>query len=121
MIPGIWLGSKIKARQKSILKTMPDALDLLTISVEAGLGFDLALQRVADKWDNDLSREFQRVISDTRLGTTRREALRAMADRCGVERLAVHTSELQSRLYILCRPLVEKKKNPTILPPRQTH
>src|SRR3712207_9034365 len=71
MIPGIWLGSKIKARQKSILKTMPDALDLLTISVEAGLGFDLALQRVADKWDNDLSREFQRVISDTRLGTTR--------------------------------------------------
>src|SRR3712207_1821340 len=87
MIPGIWLGSKIKARQKSILKTMPDALDLLTISVEAGLGFDLALQRVADKWDNDLSREFQRVISDTRLGTTRREALRAMADRCGVEDL----------------------------------
>ncbi len=87
MIPGIWLGGKIKARKKSILKAMPDALDLLTISVEAGLGFDLALQRVADKWDNDLSHEFQRVISDTRLGTTRREALRAMADRCGVEDL----------------------------------
>jgi tight adherence protein C len=87
-VPGIWLGRKIKARKHGILKAMPDALDLLTISVEAGLGFDLALQRVADKWDNELSKEFQRVISDTRLGTPRREAMRMMADRCGVEDLA---------------------------------
>lgn len=86
-VPGIWLGRKIKARKHGILKAMPDALDLLTISVEAGLGFDLALQRVADKWDNDLSKEFQRVISDTRLGTPRRDAMRMMADRCGVDDL----------------------------------
>ncbi|WP_276522233.1 type II secretion system F family protein [Kallotenue papyrolyticum] len=66
---------------------MPDALDLLSISVEAGLGFDLALQRVANKWDNDLSREFRRVISDMQLGIPRREALKLMADRCGVEEL----------------------------------
>src|SRR3712207_495030 len=67
---------------------MPDALDLLTISVEAGLGFDLALQRVGDKWENELSKEFNRVLSDTRLGTPRRDAMRIMADRCGVEDLS---------------------------------
>lgn len=88
VFPGIWLDRKMKARKKGIFKSMPDALDLLTISVEAGLGFDLALQRVADKWDNDLSREFTRVLTDTRLGTPRRDALRAMADRCGVEELS---------------------------------
>ncbi len=87
VFPGIWLGQKIKKRKHSILKSMPDALDLLTISVEAGLGFDLALQRVADKWDNELSKEFNRVLSDTRLGTPRRDAMRMMADRCGVEDL----------------------------------
>lgn len=87
VFPGIWLDRKIRARKKNILKSMPDALDLLTISVEAGLGFDLALQRVADKWDNELSKEFHRVLSDTRLGTPRRESMRMMADRCGVEDL----------------------------------
>jgi len=88
MLPGIWLGRKMKQRKTNILKSMPDALDLLTISVEAGLGFDLALQRVSDKWDNELSREFQRVVSDARLGMQRRDAMRMMADRCGVEDLS---------------------------------
>ncbi len=87
-MPGIWLDRKMKARKKAIFRAMPDALDLLAISVEAGLGFDLALQRVADKWDNELSKEFKRVISDTRLGTPRREAMKAMAERCGVEELS---------------------------------
>lgn len=87
VFPGIWLDQKMKARKKNIFKSMPDALDLLTISVEAGLGFDLALARVSEKWDNELSREFQRVISDTRLGTPRRDSMRMMADRCGVEEL----------------------------------
>jgi len=88
VFPGIWLDRKMKARKKNILKSMPDALDLLTISVEAGLGFDLALQRVADKWENELSKEFNRVISDTRLGTPRRDAMKSMSDRCGVEDLS---------------------------------
>jgi tight adherence protein C len=87
VFPGIWLDRKMRARKKNIFRSMPDALDLLTISVEAGLGFDLALQRVADKWDNELSREFHRVISDTRLGMPRRESMRLMSDRCGVEEL----------------------------------
>ena len=88
MLPSVWLGQKMKQRKKNILRSMPDALDLLSISVEAGLGFDLALQRVGDKWDNELSREFQRVVSDTRLGIQRREAMRMMAERCGVEDLS---------------------------------
>jgi tight adherence protein C len=85
MLPSIWLGQKIKQRKKNITRALPDALDLLTISVEAGLGFDVALQRVTDKWDDDLSREFKRVLSDVRLGRSRREGLRDMAERTGVE------------------------------------
>lgn len=85
ILPGIWLDRKIKERKKNILKALPDALDLLCISVEAGLAFDLALQRVAQKWDNELSREFQRVLQDIRLGRTRREALRDLAARTGVD------------------------------------
>ena len=85
ILPGIWLGQQIKKRKNNIVKALPDALDLLTISVEAGLAFDLALMRVADKWDNELSAEFKRVLTDTRLGRSRRDALKDMAQRTGVE------------------------------------
>jgi len=85
LLPGMWLGRQIKTRKHNILKALPDALDLLTISVEAGLAFDLALTRVADKWDNELSKEFKRALTDTRLGRSRRDALKDMAQRTGVE------------------------------------
>ncbi len=63
---------------------MPDALDLLTICVEAGLGFDAAMVKVSDKWDNPLSLSFGRAIREIQLGKLRREALRDMADRIGI-------------------------------------
>jgi tight adherence protein C len=85
LLPGMWLGQQIKKRKHNILKALPDALDLLTISVEAGLAFDLALTRVADKWDNELSKEFKRALTDTRLGRSRRDALKDMAQRTGVD------------------------------------
>jgi tight adherence protein C len=85
LMPGMWLRSQINKRKKNILKALPDALDLLTISVEAGLGFDVALQRVTEKWDDELSREFKRALGDVRLGRARRDALRDMADRTGVD------------------------------------
>jgi len=85
LLPGIWLGQQIKKRKHNIVKALPDALDLLTISVEAGLAFDLALTRVADKWDNELSNEFKRALTDTRLGRSRRDALKDMAQRTGVD------------------------------------
>ena len=84
MLPTVWLGGRIRRRQDEIVKTLPDALDLLTISVEAGLPFDGAMQRVADKWDNEVSKGFQRVLTELRVGKSRPEALRDMADRMEV-------------------------------------
>jgi tight adherence protein C len=84
LLPTIWLGGRIRRRQEEIVKTLPDALDLLTISVEAGLPFDGAMQRVADKWDNEISRGFQRLLTEMRVGKSRRDALRDMADRMEV-------------------------------------
>lgn len=84
MLPALWLGSKIRNRKHSVIKSLPDALDLLTICVEAGLGFDQAMQKVAEKWDDDLSRAFARVLHEIRLGKTRREALRELSNRLDV-------------------------------------
>lgn len=83
-LPVLWLGNRIRRRQQEIIRTLPDALDLLTISVEAGLPFDGAMQRVAEKWDNELSRAFERMLNEMRVGKSRREALRDMADRIDV-------------------------------------
>jgi tight adherence protein C len=83
-IPQFQLSTKITKRQKAIRKAMPDALDLLTICVEAGLGFDAALSKVTEKWDTPLARSFQRVIQEIQLGKLRREALRDMADNIGI-------------------------------------
>lgn len=82
--PVIWLGGKIKKRKHDVIRALPDALDLLTISVEAGLGFDGALSKVAEKWDNVLSHEFGRVLSEIRMGKLRREALADLAHRLDV-------------------------------------
>jgi tight adherence protein C len=79
-LPALWLGSRIKRRQGEVIKSLPDALDLLTICVEAGLGFDAALSKVTEKWDNELSRAFARVNQEIRLGKLRREALRSMSN-----------------------------------------
>jgi tight adherence protein C len=79
-LPSLWLKSKISQRQRAVIRALPDALDLLTICVEAGLGFDAAMAKVAEKWDNELSQAFSRVIQELQLGKLRREALRDMAD-----------------------------------------
>jgi tight adherence protein C len=79
-LPQIYLSSLISKRQKSVRKTLPDAMDLLTICVEAGLGFDAAMVKVAEKWDSPLSHGFARVIQEIQLGKLRREALRDMAE-----------------------------------------
>lgn len=84
IFPQIWLNSKISSRQNAVIKALPDALDLLTICVEAGLGFDAALSKVSEKWDDALSQEFGRVIRDIQLGRARKDALRDMASRVDV-------------------------------------
>lgn len=83
-IPEMLLSSRISRRQKDVRKAMPDALDLLTICVEAGLGFDGAMAKVYEKWDNELSLAFGRVIREIQLGKLRRDALRDMAHRLGI-------------------------------------
>jgi tight adherence protein C len=85
--PQLWLSSKISRRQKEIRKAMPDALDLLTICVEAGLGFDAAMSKVSEKWESELSMAFARVIQEIQLGKVRREALRDMSERVGLPEL----------------------------------
>jgi tight adherence protein C len=87
MMPGVWLSSRIKRRKKEVTRSLPDAIDLLTISVEAGLGFDPALARVVEKWDNTLTRELGRMLSEIRMGSSRREAMRDVANRVNVEDL----------------------------------
>jgi tight adherence protein C len=82
--PDLWIRSKINSRHKQVRKAMPDALDLLTICVEAGLGFDAAMSKVNEKWDNELSLAFGRVIREIQLGKLRRDALRSMAERLGL-------------------------------------
>ena len=94
MIPGIWLSRKIKERRKAIQTALADVIDLLTISVEAGLGFDPAMQRVVEKWENPLTQEFGRMLSEMRIGKSRREAMKEMTRRCNVDDLNVFISSI---------------------------
>lgn len=93
-LPTFWLGNKKRARQKEIRKALPDALDLLCISVEAGLGFDAALSKVVQKWDNALSAEFDRVIAEIRMGRSRRDALRDLHQRTEVDDVGIFVSAI---------------------------
>jgi tight adherence protein C len=93
-LPIMQLNSQIKRRQNNIIKALPDALDLLTICVEAGLGFDSAMGKVYEKWDNDLAIAFGRVIQEIQLGKQRRDALRDMASRMDVPDVTTFTAAI---------------------------
>lgn len=82
--PYLVLQDKVKKRQSEIQKKLPDALDLLLVSVEAGLGFDMAIKKVAETMPGVLSRELARAQEEIRLGKTREEALRGIVKRTGV-------------------------------------
>jgi tight adherence protein C len=85
--PDVLLNRKIEDRQKEISRKLPDILDLLVISVEAGLGFEQALDRTCTAVPGALSDEFRRMLHEIRIGSTRADALRAMADRSDVPEL----------------------------------
>jgi tight adherence protein C len=87
MTPGLWLKGRLGARQKLVIKSLPDALDLVTTCVEAGLGLDAALARVAEKSSGPLADELTRMLREVAMGKLRREALTELADRIGVEEL----------------------------------
>jgi tight adherence protein C len=93
-VPTLWLRTRTERRKKEILQALPDALDMLTIGVEAGLAFESALLRVGDRWDNALTREFQRAVSEMRVGVGRDEALERLARRSGVPELGTFIAVL---------------------------
>ncbi len=86
-IPQFYLSSNVTKRQKNVRRAMPDALDLLTICVEAGLGFDAAMAKVVEKWNNQLSMALNRVLQEIQLGKLRREALKSMAENIGISEM----------------------------------
>ncbi len=88
MFPRMWLKGKVKARQKAVIRALPDALDLVTTCVEAGLGLDAALARVAEKSKGPLAEEISRMLREAAMGKLRREALMEMGERIGVEELS---------------------------------
>ena len=81
MGPEFWLGRKIRSRANAMVLQLPDALDLLTISVEAGLGFDAALAKVVEKMEGPLVVEYRQALAEIRMGRSRRDALRDVAKR----------------------------------------
>jgi len=85
--PDAWLQRKIEERRTTMLRALPDVLDLLVISVEAGLGFDSALSRVVSTVPGPLSEEFFRMLQETRVGVSRRDAMRHLMERTDVEEL----------------------------------
>lgn len=92
--PDYWLTTRIRARQKAILLAIPDVLDLLTISVKAGLGFDAALGKVVEKTQGPLTDEFRRTLAEVRIGKARRDALREMVGRTNVPALTNFVSAI---------------------------
>ncbi|MFQ5922114.1 MAG: type II secretion system F family protein [Anaerolineales bacterium] len=87
-LPKTWLRRRVRKRRDSIAKGLPDALDMLSVCADAGLGFDQSLQRVSEYWKSPLAVDFGRVVSEVGMGVPRREALRNLADRSGIQELS---------------------------------
>lgn len=94
MGPRLWLRRCVRQRKHEVLRAFPDALDMLTISVEAGLAFESAMFKVNEKWDNALTREFRRAVTEMRVGTPRDEAFERMAERLGVQEVKTFVTVL---------------------------
>ena len=84
LLPLLWLWRRVRARQLAIWRSLPDAFDLITTCVEAGLGLDSAFHRVSEKLKGPVSDEFAEMLREVAMGKARRDALRDMGDRTGV-------------------------------------
>jgi tight adherence protein C len=92
--PDMYLGNKAGKRASEVIDALPDALDLLTISVEAGLGFDAALVKMTEKMKGALADEFKRAAGEQRVGKSRVEALRGITERVDQAELAAFISAM---------------------------
>ncbi|HLF79906.1 MAG TPA: type II secretion system F family protein [Dehalococcoidia bacterium] len=88
LLPKIWLDNRVKHRQKEILKSLPDAFDLITTCVEAGLGLEAALAKVAEKTPGPFGEELAVSLREVSLGKLRRDALKELSERTGVPDLS---------------------------------
>ena len=93
-IPYLMLEQKIANRKVALQRELPDVLDLLTVSVEAGLGFDGALVKLSEMMKGQMVDEFTRMLQEIRIGVSRKDALRALAERCNVQDVSLFTSAL---------------------------
>ncbi|NLH46322.1 MAG: type II secretion system F family protein [Acholeplasmataceae bacterium] len=93
-LPYLMLEQKITKRKAALQRELPDVLDLLTVSVEAGLGFDGALVKLSEKMKGEMVDEFTRMLQEVRVGVSRKDALRALAERCNVQDVSLFTSAL---------------------------
>ncbi len=94
LFPNLVLNKQIAQRQKKILNSLPDVLDLLTVSVEAGLGFDGALAKVIDKMPGPVADEFENVLQEMKVGKQKRDALKDMAERVGIHDLTTFVGSI---------------------------
>jgi tight adherence protein C len=88
MVPNFVLNSRVRSRQNAVAAELPDALDLLSVSVEAGLGFDGAVQKLTEHMDGPLIEEFELALGEIRIGEGRQEALKKMAERSSSQEMA---------------------------------
>jgi tight adherence protein C len=93
-LPWYLLRRRVRSRQNEIARALPDALDMMTVGVEAGLAFESALVKVGEQWDNALTRELQRAVVEMRVGVPRNEALQRIAERAGVLELSTFVAVL---------------------------
>ena len=94
LVPYVILQQKISNRKIALQRELPDVLDLLTVSVEAGLGFDGALVKLSEKMKGQMVDEFTRMLQEIRIGVSRKDALKALAERCDVQDISLFTGAL---------------------------
>jgi len=94
LLPILILNQRIRARRAAMQKSLPGVLDLIHVSVQAGLPFDGAIAKVAEKMRGPLVEEFARMLQEIRMGTTRKDALKNLSDRCKVQDVSLFTAAL---------------------------
>jgi len=95
LLPDFWLSSLVRSRKKELRRQLPDALDMLTICVDAGAGLDAAMLKIHEKWDNAIYAEFGKVVAEIGIGLTRQEALLNMAARADIPEISSFVAVLQ--------------------------
>jgi tight adherence protein C len=93
-LPNVWLGLRMRARRRRLARALPDALDLMTIGVSAGLSLDAAMQEIVLRWDNEFARELGLVLNEMRMGISRRQALLNLVERTEIDDIRLLVASL---------------------------